>query len=327
MRAIVATAVGGPEVLELRELPTPEPGPGEVTIAVAFAGVNFAEVMGRRGDLGPMPEPFVPGLEVAGRVCAVGPDTEGFRVGDPVCAFTDVGGYAEVVRTKAQLAFPLADDSRESLLRAACSPTIAITAWSLLARTARLGRGETVVAHAAAGGLGTMAVQFARALGAGRIIGTVGRASKVAYARDLGYDDVIERNGFPERVRELTGGRGADVVLDSIGGDVREQSLEALAPYGRLVLCGNASQADDVTFGAGALMPRNAAIAGYSIGWLAQTNPELVNEAGRYALAPIERGEMRLDVAEVLALADAADVHRRLEAGATTGKLALEVSP
>jgi NADPH2:quinone reductase len=327
VKAVVAAAFGGPEVLEVVELPEPQPGARQVSIEVAYAGVNFAEVMGRRGDLGPQTKPFVPGLEVAGRVRAVGRDVHGLEVGRPVCAFTDVGGYAEVALAHERLTFPVDSGDDESLLRAACAPTVATTAWSLLRHAARLARGETVLVHAAAGGLGSLLAQLAGHLGAGTIIGTVGRESKVVPARRYGYDHVLLREGFAPRVRELTNGRGVDIVLDSLGGDARKRSLELLAPYGRLVACGNATRSEHCAPSAARLMDLNASFVGYSIGSLAAAAPDLVRSAALEAFRLLNNGVAQLDITGVEPLDAIQTVHRRLEAGETCGKVAIRVAP
>jgi NADPH2:quinone reductase len=233
LKAVVATDIGGPEVLDLQELPEPTPAPGQVSIEVAYSGLNFAEVMGRRGDLGPQTDPFIPGLEVSGHVRSVGESVTGLTAGQAVCAFTDTGGYAEVALAQAALTFPINDDSPEGLLRAACSPTVGITAWSLLRHAGRIAAGETLLVHAAAGGLGTLVGQLAHHLGAGNIIGTVGSSAKADYAKSFGYDHILVRDDFRARLSGLNGGRGVDVVLEPVGGQTREQSLESLAPYGR----------------------------------------------------------------------------------------------
>jgi NADPH2:quinone reductase len=322
---MVATTLGGPEVLQARELPEPEPGPGELTIDVAYAGVNFAEVMARRGDMGSRPQPFVPGLEVAGRVRALGEDVTEPAVGQPVCAFTETGGYAEIATARAILTFPLEGALAQDLLDAACAPAIVPTAWSMLRYAARLQAGESVLIHAAAGGLGTMAAQFARHLRAGTIVGTVGSPDKAEYARGFGYDHVIDRRGFADEVRRLTDGRGVDLVLDSIGGEVREHSLEALAPYGRMLVHGNASQGADFTVGAGQLMRTNAGMIGYSIGWLSDSHPGELRRAALEALNLLQYGAARLDITEVFDLDRVAEAHRRLESRTSRGKLALRV--
>jgi NADPH2:quinone reductase len=326
VKAVGARHPGGPEVLEIRDLPEPHAGHGEVTIEVAYAGLNFAEIMGRRGDHGPVADPFVPGLEVAGHIATVGEGVNDLRVGQAVCAFTDVGGYAELARAQSALTFPVDDDSADGLLRAACTPTIAITAWSLLRHAGRLCAGETLLVHAAAGGLGTLVAQLARHLGAGQIIGTVGNATKARYARQFGYDHVLVRKNFAVRMAEISDGRGVDLVLDSVGGSTREQSLELVAPYGRLVACGNATQSEDFLASADKLMGLNASLVGYSIGSLAASTPQHVREAGLEVMAILQRGVARIDITEVVELDDIQTTHQRMEAGETMGKLAMRIA-
>src|SRR6266567_385907 len=186
MKAIAVTAFGGPEVLQLTEVATPRPGQGQVVIRVAYAGVNFAEIMGRRGDYHASALPFVPGLEVSGHIHALGEGVEGLAIGQPVAAFTVTGGYADYVAASALLTFPLAE--MIDLRTAAAFPTIVPTATALLSEVARLQPGESVLIHAASGG--------------------VSREEKRAYARSFGYDDVVVQRDFVGQVRELTGGRG-----------------------------------------------------------------------------------------------------------------------
>jgi NADPH2:quinone reductase len=325
VKAVVAASAGGPEVLEERDLPEPSPGHGEVAIEVAYAGINFADVQRRRrGPDEHTGELVVPGLEVSGRVSALGAGVESLNVGQEVCAFTGIGGYAEVAVAPATLTIPLDQIGGLDLLTAACAPTVATTSWSLIHKAARLERGESVLIHAAAGGIGTVAGQLARDHGASPVLGTVGRPEKADYAAGFGYDAVIARDGFADAVRELTDGGGVDAVLDSIGGAVSEQSLEVLAPYGRLVTFGNASGGE---FRAvpGELMKRSVGVIGYSIGWLAETAPELVREVALSALGAIASGAAQIDVTEVVGPDDVADVHRRLESGETRGKLAIRL--
>jgi NADPH2:quinone reductase len=293
-----------------------------VSIDVAYAGLNFAEVMGRRGDLGVQSNPFVPGLEVSGRVRALGAGVSHLRTGQPVCAFTDTGGYAQVAIASAVLTFPVPGDDDDALLVAACAPTIGVTAWSLLRYAGRMAQGEALFVHAAAGGLGTLVGQFARHLGAGRIVGTVGTAEKRDYARRFGYDDVMLRDEFLARACAV---EPVDVVLDSVGGRTRARSLEVLKPYGRLVACGNASRSENGATRGGDLMGLNVSLVGYSIGNLAARAPERVRDAGIEALPLIFGGQVRIDVTEVLDFDAIRAAHERLEAGHTRGKLALRI--
>jgi NADPH:quinone reductase len=243
MRALTIPRFGGPDVLTMTELASPSAGPGELSIDVAFAGLNYAEVLYRRG-LVDVPLPFVPGIEVAGHVRALGEGVVGFDVGQKVAALTIIngGGYAQVAVADAQLTAPLDDQ----LAVAACLPSNSTTAILAMERVAGLQAGEAVLVHAAAGGVGSQLGQAARLLGAGRVVGTVGNSSKLQAARAFGYDDVIVRETLADRVRELTAGRGFDVIADPVGGATRHVSVDALALGGRLVVMGNASGAEDV---------------------------------------------------------------------------------
>ncbi|MWA02285.1 zinc-binding dehydrogenase [Actinomadura sp. LD22] len=322
MKAVAIPAFGGAEVLRVDEFEVPEPGPGQVSIDVAYAGANFAEVLYRRGVVD-VPLPFVPGIEVSGHVRAVGPEVEGLRPGQPVAALTivDGGGYAEVVVTSADLVAPL-DGLDLGLDIAAAIPSNSTTAFLVLDRAARIEPGETVLVHAAAGGVGSQLGQAARLLGAGRVAGTVGGPAKIGTARGFGYDDVVLRDELPDRVAALTGGRGFDIVVDMVGGPARRTSLDALAPMGRMIVMGNASGADDVGVSANELWFANKSVAGFNLAAFSGAFPADAGRALRRAVAAAASGDLRLQVEE-LPLDQAAEAHRRIESGATTGKLVL----
>lgn len=331
MRAVIIPETGEPEVLKVSDMPTPQPGPGQVSIRVAYAGVNYAEVMLRRGGHHLAPLPCIPGLEVSGHIAALGSGVQGLRVGQPVAAYTMMGGYAEFALAQATLTVPL-DESGHTvdLITAAGFPTIVPTAYDLLVSTARLQPGESVLIHAAAGGVGTIAGQLAKHLGAGLVIGTVGSPNKVSYARAYGYDHVVLRDEFIPRVREITAGRGVDVVLEAIGEPVRSQSLSLLAPFGRLVIFGGANDSSslrpiDVPQTPGNALVENKAIMGYSISSLAQAAPHLLTDTARKALALVAQERIHIDITNVLPLEQASEAHRRLESRDTKGKLILRV--
>jgi NADPH2:quinone reductase len=324
MKATVVDRYGASSVLQIRELPEPEPRRGEVTIEVAYAGVNYAEVMARRGAL-PFRPPFVPGLEVSGRVRAVGEGVDDLQIGEPVCALTTVGGYAEVAVAKAALTYRLASSSDEELRRGAALPTVVPTAWALVHVVARVRPGEVVLVHAAAGGVGSVAGQVAQAARAGRVIGVTSTEAKARYARGFGYDEVIAAPAWDDRVRLITGGRGPDVILDSVGGSVRTRSFELLAPLGRLVLFGNACGEPEEGVPGGALRTQVKATLGWSITGLAAVEPERVATIARPALAAVAKGDLRIDITDVVPLEDAPRAHQRLEERRSTGKLLLAV--
>lgn len=326
MRGVVIPALGGPEVLTLCELPDPQPGPGQLSIRVAYAGVNYVDIMDRQRSYHGAKFPFVPGLEVSGYIHELGEGVQGWRVGQPVAAFVKSGGYAELALAQSELTFPLESPQGQlDLAVAAGFPTVVPTAYDILVHVARLQAGETVLIHAAAGGVGSMAGQLARFLGAGHVLGTVSSEQKVAYARSSGYDQVFLRDGFVETVRAATEGRGVDVVLDAAGEPTRSQSLSLLAPFGRLVHFGNASGNPDVPIAPGLLLTGNKGVLGYSISNLSRVAPQHLATTARRSLELLVLGQLRLDITETFPLEQAAQAHRRLEESTSTGKLLLQV--
>lgn len=322
MRAVVAEAFGGPEVLAVVARPVPEPGPGEVTVRTAYASVNFADVKSRRGGhhTGAKP-PFVPGLDVAGTVQAVGPGVSGLHVGQWVAAAADGGAYAEVVRARTALVYPLAEgvDPKQ-----AAGVVALMTAYNVLLGKAALQPGETVLVQAAAGGVGSLLLQLAKLYGAGRVIGVVGSEAKDAVARDFGADEVIVvRNADLRPHLARVAPEGIDVALDTAGGDAFVAALEALRPFGRIVHFGDAGGAPSPVPVAG-LHKKNQTIFGYSSGHYRKHRPEGVRKAAERALAHLAAGELKVDVTGVFPLEAAAEAHRRLESRTTTGKLLLE---
>jgi NADPH2:quinone reductase len=327
MQAVTIPRFGGADVLEIATLSAPEPGPGEVSIDVAFAGANYAEILYRRG-LVDVPLPFVPGIEISGHVRALGDGVEGLRAGQPVVALTIVGGggYAEVAVADARLVAALPEPaSAEQLAVAAGLPSNSTTAILVFDRVARLREGETVLVHAAAGGVGSQLGQAARMFGAARVVGTVGSARKIAAAREFGYDEVIVRTTLADRLAGLTGGAGFDVVVDPVGGPTRRASFDALAGGGRLIAMGNASDGDDAEFSANELWLSGKAVIGFNLAALSAGAPEIVGHALRRAVAALAAGELKVDVRDRVPLARAADAHRMIESGTSTGKLVLAV--
>ncbi|MER7760337.1 zinc-binding dehydrogenase [Streptomyces sp. NPDC097619] len=323
MRAIAFKETGGPGVLRPVELPDPEPGPGEVLIRVAYAGVNYGEVQHRLGDFGEPEGETVTGLEAAGNVAAVGPEVSGFAIGDEVAAYLPAGGgYAQYVVAPAAFVFPAAG---LDLRTAGAAPLVLTTAYGVLAGAARIGAGDTVLVHAAAGGVGSVAAQLARELGAARVYGTVGTPEKAEYARRFGYDAVFPREDFPGAVREATAGRGVDVLLDPVGGPTRLAGFEVLAPFGRTVVYGEAGRHPDLELPVLPLWKNNRALTGYNIGDLARRAPETLRAHARAALDLAAAGRVRVEVSAEYALADAPLAHELLEAGRSRGKSVLRV--
>lgn len=316
MRAITIPEFGDADVLLAAEVEIPEPGPGQVAVDVAYAGANFAEILYRQG-LAPVPLPFVPGIEVSGHIRALGPGVTGLRVGQPVAALTivDSGGYAEVVTTSAALVAPL-DGLDLGLDVAAAIPSNSTTAFLVLDTVARIAPGESVLAHAAAGGVGSQLGQAARLLSAGRVVGTVGSTSKIEVARSFGYQEVVLRDQHPS---------GFDIVVDMVAGTARRTGLDALNPMGRLIVMGNASGAEDVRIPANELWLSNKTVSGFNLAAFSAAYPEETGRALRRAVAAVAAGDLRLHVEE-LTLEQAAEAHRRIESGTTTGKLVLKVA-
>jgi NADPH2:quinone reductase len=317
MRAVTIPRFGDAGVLTLADVPVPEPGPGQIAIDVAYAGLNYAEVLYRRG-IADVPLPFVPGIEVSGHVRALGEGVRGPGVGQAVAALTivDGGGYAEVVVTDARLVAQL--DGRAQRLPlsvAAGAPANSTTGLLVVERVARLRPGEAVLVHAAAGGAGSQVGQAARMLGAGRVVGTVGSAAKIEAARAFGYDEVV--------VRDELSDRGFDIVVDPVGGPAR--SLDALTLDGRLVVMGNASGADDVAFSANELWLAHKGVLGFNLAAFSAARPAEAGAALRRVLQAVGDGSMRVEIQDKLPLEDAAEGHRRIESGQTVGKTVLAV--
>jgi NADPH2:quinone reductase len=322
VKAIEVRAFGGPEVLELVDRPEPLPGPGQVAIDVEAAGVNYADVMMRRGLYvgGPAPR-FVPGLEVAGRVSAVGEGAEGLEVGQAVMAFVEAGGYAE--RAVAHAAGVMPRPAGYSAEEAAAFPINFFTADLALHYAGGVRAGQSVIVHAAAGGVGTAAVQLAKLAGA-RVFATASSPEKLERVRALGADELIDytREDFLAIVKERTGGRGVDLVLESVGGDVFEKSIKALAPLGRLVIVGAAS-ADVRPAPSLELLFRNLTVVGLHIALLMRT-PSIGGPSAERLFAQAAAGSIRPQVGHVLRLEEAARAHELLGDRANYGKVILK---
>jgi len=315
MRAIQIDEFGGPEVLQLAELPVPEPGEGEALIRVSLAGMNYADTHQRTNDyLASYELPLVPGGEVAG----VREDT-----GERVVAMSGLSGYAEYATAPVALTFPIPDGVDDGTALALLIQ--GLTAWHLYRTSAKLAPGESVVVHAAAGGVGSLAVQLGAPMGAGRVIATASTEEKRALALELGADVAIDADpeGMKERLEEANGGK-VDVVFEMAGGEVFEQSLAALAPFGRLVTYGIASRRPNEV-SSGALMRRSRAVIGF---WLMHCigRPEMVDEALADLFARVQRGELRAHLGATYPLADAGRAQVDLAERRTMGKLLLDPS-
>lgn len=320
MKAIRVASFGGPEVLRLEDVPVPTPGPGQALVRVEAAGLNFIDVYHRTG-LYPNSLPFTPGLEGAGTVAALGPGVSGLRAGDRVAWSSVLGSYAEqVLAPAAQLvALPAGADVRT----AAALMLQGMTAHYLTESTYPLKSGDTCLVHAAAGGVGLLLVQMAKQRGA-RVLGTVSTEEKAALARGAGADEVIRytQQDFLAEVKRLTGGRGVQVVYDSVGQATFEKSLDCLAPRGMLVLFGQSSGPvpainPSVLAGKGSLFLTRPTLFHYIA-----DRASLEARAGA-VLEAAASGRLQVRIERTFPLAEAAEAHRTLEGRKTTGKVLL----
>jgi len=320
MRAIQVEKFGGRDALEVVESEVPDPGEGEVRIEIKAAGINFADIMQRRGHYHGGPEPpYTPGLEVAGVVDAVG-EGVGRDVGDEVVTMLGSGGYAEYAIADAAGLFDVPPGL--SFEEAAGFPVQFLTARNCLHEWGELEDGESVLIHAAAGGVGTAAVQIASAAGA-EVFGTASTPEKLHKAASLGCDHPInyEEEDFVEVVREQTD-HGVDLVLDGIGGETTERSLEALKQFGRMVVYGAASgrpgqpSTDDILFA-------NQRIIGYHLGRAVQLQPMKVLSAVPELSNLLAEGELQVQYDRSFGLEDAAKAHEYIEDRQSMGKVVL----
>ncbi|GIX48268.1 MAG: alcohol dehydrogenase [Candidatus Tectimicrobiota bacterium] len=320
MKAVRIHRFGGPEVMQYEDVPTPTPGPGQVLVKLAAAGVNYIDVYQRTG-LYPNPLPYTLGLEGAGTVVAVGPEVTLFKEGDRV-AYTGIpGSYAEYVVAPEARLVRLPDELDFKV--GAGAMLQGMTAHYLAYSTYPLKPGDTCLIHAAAGGVGLLLVQMAKQCGA-RVIGTVSTEEKAALAREAGADEVIlyTQQDFEAEVKRLTNGKGVNVVYDSVGKTTFEKSLNCLAPLGYMVLYGQSS---------GPVPPFDPAILNAK-GSLFLTRPSLFHYIADRAslekragdvLGWIASGKLKLRMEHTFPLAEAAEAHRQLEGRRTTGKVLL----
>jgi NADPH2:quinone reductase len=317
MRAIEITEFGGPEVLAVAELPEPRPGPDEVLIEVSRAGVNFADTHTTENSyLSEVVLPIVPGVE------AVGQDQHGRRV---VAFMPDGGGYAQYAVADTGSVFEVPDDVDDAT--ALAMVVQGASAWMLLRRTAPLRRGDSVVVHAAAGGVGTLAVQLARLWGAGRVIATASTEEKRELALELGADAAVEADApdMTAALIEANGGDGVDVVLDMTGGRITDESVAALAPFGRLAFYGMASRRMPRPIPPTGLMSRSVTVGGM---WLrhAMHEPGLLAEAIDDLFELAGKGDLNVVAGGEYPLTQARRAHEELRARQTVGKLVLDPS-
>lgn len=324
MRAIVVTQPGGPEMMQIGEVPTPEAGPGELLVRIRAAGVNRADLSQRQGNYPPPPgASTIMGMEVAGEIAALGAGVADWRIGERVMALLGGGGYAEYVTVPAALAMRVPDNV--SWEEAGGIPEAFLTAYLALFPLGDLTAGQAVLVHAGASGVGIAGIQLAREAGA-RVVATAGTDAKVVAVEALGAVGVNYRTqDFAAVVAERTDGKGVNVILDFIGADHWERNLAALAMDGRIIVISSLS-GGEVPMNLGALMRKRAQVIGTTLRNrpLAQ-KVALTRALAEFALPRFADGRMKVVVDTIYPLADAADAHRRMADNANTGKLILRV--
>ncbi len=327
MQTIVVSQRGGVEVLQLQERPIPQPAVGEVLVKTAEAGINFFDVMQHQGTY-PIrfPLPYTPGIEYVGTVWALGDGVTGLSIGDRVAGLSfQVGTYAQYVSLPAEQVLPLPNEvSPHSALALLIA---GLTVYALLDYAARLQAGETVLIHAAAGGVGNLAVQIARLLGAGRVFGTVGSDRKGRLVRELGADRPInyQQEDWAEVVLQETRQQGVDVILDAVGGSALEGHLHCLAREGRIISYGwlsghcpalSAGQTQGLLF-------KNQSFTGFAIGVLLEKHPQRVQAMLRQLFAWVAEGQLRPTLGPRFAIHQVQEAHQALLDGKTSGKAVL----
>ena len=321
MRAIVMHRVGGPDVLELEDVPAPRPKAGDVLVELHACGVNFADTEWRRARYRPTPLPWILGSEGAGVVVATGADVDpgwrGRRVTFYAPPPATSGTYADLATCPAAALMPLPDGL--DFVTAAAIPAQGLTAYLMIHRAARIRADQVVLVHAAAGGVGLLAVQLARRVGA-RVLGTVSSEEKAQAVREAGGEPLLYGGDLAERVRGLTGGRGVDVVLDSVGLPTQAASLSMLAPFGELVHFGDAGgfpapvDPED-------LYARSLKMSAFGLD--ERHDPPAAARARRDLVAWAADGSLRFRIGRTLSLTEAAEAHRLIESRTTIGKLVL----
>ncbi|MEH7494624.1 quinone oxidoreductase family protein [Neobacillus niacini] len=323
MKAVRLQEFGGPEVLEIVEIERPVPTGREVLVEIKAIGVNYADTARREGQyVVKTPLPFIPGAEIAGVVVAVGERVTTVKPGTRVVTLIESGGYSEFALADERSLIPLPEQL--DFRNAAALPLQGLSAYHVLKTMGRLEKGETVLVHAAAGGVGTLAVQLAKLFGAGKIIATASSAEKLKLARQMGADVLVNytESNWVEQVLEATGGKGVDVALEMVGGDVFNKTLKCLATFGRLVVFGAASGQQSKMYPS-SLMARNQSVIGFFLPQIMR-KPELLQPSLVELLTYLGEGKLKLTIGGVFPLEDAVVVHRLLQSRKTTGKLILE---
>ncbi|WP_316783882.1 NAD(P)H-quinone oxidoreductase [Streptomyces sasae] len=323
MHAITIPEPGGPEALVWDEVPDPVPGEGEVLVEVVASAVNRADIMQRQGFYDPPPgaSPY-PGLECSGRIAALGPGVSGWSVGDEVCALLAGGGYAQKVAVPAGQLLPVPEGL--DLRQAAALPEVVCTVWSNVFMISHLRPGETLLVHGGSSGIGTMAIQLGRAIGA-KVAVTAGTKEKLDFCAELGADILVNyrEQDFVAEVKQATAGAGADVILDNMGAKYLDRNVQALAVNGRLAIIGLQGGAKG-ELNIGALLGKRAAVSATSLRARPLAEKVAIVAAAREHVWPlIAQGHVRPVVDRELPMAEAAQAQRVVEASEHIGKVLL----
>lgn len=321
MKAIQIVSLDGPDAVQLNDVPAPEPGPDQVLIRVRASGVSFPELLQTRGLYQFKPDPpFTPGSEVAGDVVTA-PDGSGFAPGDRVAAMVMLGGFAEYAVAPADNTFALPDQL--SYAQGAALPLNYLTAHFSLVTRAHLQPGEVVLVHGAAGGVGTAAIQTAKAFGAGRVIAVASTEEKRAIALAAGADDAVPADGFLAALRELDGFDGVDIVVDPVGGSRFTDSLRSLRTHGRLLVIGFTDEGQIPEVKVNRLLLNNISVLGAGWGAYALNHPGFIRHQFEELRPHIESGIIRPPIGSEFALADAGRALSLMDQRGALGKIVL----
>ncbi|CAN7262162.1 quinone oxidoreductase family protein [Rossellomorea sp. LjRoot5] len=320
MKAVIQTEFGDSGVLQLADVETPKIRKEEVLIKTAFTSVNYADIKSRKGSKGKGSFPLTLGLDAAGTVVKAG-ESSGFAAGDRVIAFPIGGSYAEYVKAHKQLTFKIPESLSSE--QAAAMPTVSILSHILLHEIGQVKKNDAIVVHSGAGGVGSMLIQLAKLAGVETVVATIGTLSKEDYVKRLGADHVSTYDTFSEEVLQLTNGKGADVVFDSMAGEVTTASLDCLGLYGSLVQFGNSSgsaghfKTSDVHSSC-----RN--VKGFSLGTTRKHRPDMLAPAAERVIELFATGKVTLPIAQVFDLSEAKLAHDLIESRAYEGKVLIK---
>lgn len=322
LKVIQFDEFGGPEKLRLIDKDIPTISENEVLVKVKAIGVNYADTARREGQyVVPTPLPYVPGSEIAGKVVEVGSQVEGVHEGKRVVSLIASDGYAEYVKLKASHLIPIPDDVTYE--NAVALPLQGLSAYHILKTMARIAEGETVLVHAAAGGVGLLAVQLAKIFGAKKVIATASTNEKLSLAKEMGADDLVNytNHGWEQEVLELTEGHGVDIALEMAGGDVFHRTIKCLAPFGRLIIYGVAS-GEQAKFYPSKLMRKNQAVIGFFLPQIMK-HRTLYQNSLQELMQLVGENKLMVTIGGRFALSEAAHVHEILQGRKTIGKIIL----